>query len=96
MCILKNSYVYISKSQIVIKKIRIESEKKSEHLCSDFLFSKNFTQNNKIYDITGRILNKYTLKEGFNRVVTFLLSDGMYIFKYSYESSSKSQLVIKK
>jgi hypothetical protein len=70
--------------------------KKSEHLCSDFLFSKNFTQNNKIYDITGRILNKYTLKEGFNRVVTFLLSDGMYIFKYSYESSSKSQLVIKK
>jgi len=54
------------------------------------LFSKNFTQNNKIYDITGRILNNYTLKEGFNRVVTFLLSDGMYIFKYSYESSSKS------
>ncbi len=49
-----------------------------------------------IYDITGSILNTYSLKEGENRIDTSLLSAGIYLFKYMHKTNTKIQMVIKK
>ena len=49
-----------------------------------------------IYDITGSILNTYSLKEGENRIDTSLLSAGIYLFKYMHKKNTKIQMVIKK
>jgi alpha-tubulin suppressor-like RCC1 family protein len=50
----------------------------------------------EIYDLTGRTLRRYSLKEGRNRIDTSILSGGIYIFNYRYQSSFKSQILIKK
>ena len=50
----------------------------------------------KIYDINGRILNTHSLKEGENRIDTSLLSNGIYLFNYTYNTYTKSEIVVKK
>ena len=50
----------------------------------------------KIYDINGRILNTHSLKEGENRIDTSLLSNGIYLFNYTYNTYTKSEIVLKK
>ena len=50
----------------------------------------------KIYDINGRILNTLSLKEGENRIDTSLLSNGIYLFNYTYKTYTRSQIIVKK
>ena len=50
----------------------------------------------KIYDVNGRIISKYSLKEGENRIDTSLLSSGIYLFNYNHKTKTKNQIVIKK
>ena len=50
----------------------------------------------KIYDINGRILNTHSLKEGENRVDTSFLSNGIYLFNYTYNTYTRSEIVVKK
>ena len=49
----------------------------------------------KIYDVNGRIISKYSLKEGENRIDTSLLSSGIYLFNYNHKTKTKNQIVIK-
>ena len=49
----------------------------------------------KIYDVNGRIISKYSLKEGGNRIDTSLLSSGIYLFNYNHKTKTKNQIVIK-
>ena len=50
----------------------------------------------KIYNINGRILNTHSLKEGENRIDTSLLSNGIYLFNYTYKTYTRSQIIVKK
>ena len=50
----------------------------------------------KIYNITGKILYKYSLKEGENRIDISLLTSGIYLFNYTHKAKTKTQIVIKK
>ena len=45
--------------------------------------------------MNGRIISKYSLKEGENRIDTSLLSSGIYIFNYNHKTKTKNQIVIK-
>ena len=50
----------------------------------------------KIFDMRGRILKTYALEEGENEIETSFLSKGAYLFYYTFQTKTKSQIVIKK